>query len=333
MLMPRRRPFRFGDSWKVTMLATSGGRSVVVLGMHRSGTSVMTRVINLLGLSLCREEDLYAGPDNPTGHWESRSLIAFNNRLIQLAGGTPLAPAEMTGGWEASEDVAALYDEAYRVFTRVHPATPWVWKDPRTCLTLPFWRRVLPERPVAVFMHREPVQLARSLERRNGFGKAHGIAQWERYCRCALLGARGMPLVTVGFGELMADPGGVVSRVAEDLASVGVPVARDTGEAARFVAAKWALHRHLPLALADDPDATGAQRTLLRAIAGLPAVTASFNPPDLGRESASTTELLSVIRRRGISPPGLRTVAGQLWPAVRRAAGSRLPHRAQPSRA
>ncbi len=309
-------------------LVTSPSRSVVVLGMHRSGTSVVTRVISLLGLSLCREKDLYAAPDNPTGHWESTSLVAFNDRLLSLFGGIPAAPAAMGDGWESHESAVALYDEAYRVFRRAHGAAVWVWKDPRTCLTLPFWRRVLSESPAAVFVHREPLEVALSLQRRDGFGKAHCIAQWERYSRSALRGAAGMPLVTVRFAELVADPVSAVAQLRADLTALGVPVLSDSGPAAQFVAAERAVNRHLRLSLAADPDATGAQRVLLAALDSLPRACAPFGAPDLGTESASTTELLSAIRQRGISPPGLRVVAREIWPAVRRSASSRLAHKA-----
>jgi hypothetical protein len=311
--------------------ATSPGRSVVVLGMHRSGTSVVTRVINLLGPALCREQDLYMAPDNPTGHWESVSLVGFNERLLSTFGGIPAAPADTGPGWEKLPGAVALYQEGLRTFKRAYPAAVWVWKDPRTCLTLPFWRRVLPGPMAAVFVHREPLQVARSMQRRDGFGKAHCVAQWERYSRSALRDAAGMPLVTVSFSELMADPPAVVTRLAGDLAGLGVPVRGDGRAAARFVAAGVAVHRHLRDSLAGDPDVTRGQRSLLAAIGSLPRATACFTPPDLGDESAWTTELLTVIRNRGIRPPGLRVVAGEIWPAVRRSAASRLPRRAQPS--
>lgn len=291
---------------------------------------MVTRMINLLGPALCREEDLYAGPDNPTGHWESSSLVRFNKRLLSLLGGTAYAPAATRDGWESQASTIALYGDARRTFERAHPDPLWVWKDPRTCLTLPFWRRVLREDLAVVFIHREPLQVARSLQRRDGFGKAHCIAQWERYTRSALHGARGLPMVTLPFAELVTDPGPAVTRLAADLAALGVPAAGDVGRAAAVAVAERAVNTSMPVSLATDPDATGAQRRLLAAIDALPRACSAFVPPDLGGESASTTELLSAIRLRGIHPPSLRVVAGDAWPAVRRAAGKRLPHWSAP---
>lgn len=273
----------------------STDRPIVVLGMHRSGTSVVTRVINLLGLPLCRADDIYTAPDNPTGHWESTSLVAFNDRLLELCGGTSPAPPAMTDGWECEPAAAVLRDEAGLVFRRAHPTIAWVWKDPRTCLTLPFWRSVWPQQPVAVFVHREPLEVWRSLRRRDGYGKAHCVALWERYARSGLRGADGMPMVKVRYDELTADPIAAVSELSDQLVRLGVSAPGDVGEAARFVAARPATREQAGVRLADDADATAAQRSLLATISALPRTSDSFVAPELGAESASTAELLALM--------------------------------------
>jgi hypothetical protein len=71
---------------------------VLVVGMHRSGTSATTRVLNLFGLSLCEEKDLWLSlPGNETGYWESSSLSRFNERLLTAAGGRLVVSAIETG--------------------------------------------------------------------------------------------------------------------------------------------------------------------------------------------------------------------------------------------
>lgn len=295
--------------------------------MHRGGTSVIARVINLLGLPLCREEDLYASPGKPTGHWESTSLAEFNDRLLAMLGGSATAPAVPPACWARHPRAVALYDEACRVFFLTHPTGAWVWKDPRTCLTLPFWREALPEGPVAVLIHREPLEVVRSLQRREGLGKAHCIALWERYFRFAVSGAAGMPLAVVRFADLVADPVATVARLRADLAGLGVPVRASTAQAAGFVEADRALHRTAGPGLGADRDATDAQRFLVAVIEALPPASDSFAAPELGAESASTTELLAALRGSGTAQPGLRAVTRGIWPAVRRSAGHRLARR------
>ncbi len=292
-----------------------------MLGMHRSGTSVITRVVNLLGLRVCREDDLYTAPDNPDGHWESISLVAFNDRLLHLSGGTLSAPPTLPPRWECQPRVMALHREAQRVFQHAHPWSSWVWKDPRTCLTLPFWRRVLPGDPVALFMYREPLEAARSLQQRDGFGKAHGLALWERYARSALQAAAGLPLVVVRFRELTADPVAAVTTLRGQLAALGAEVTGDVAAAAGAVRPGRTASRRPELALAADPDATGAQRALLAAIGALPPAADRFVPPELGAESATTTELLTALRARrpaGPARPAWRAAARGLLGARRR---------------
>lgn len=78
--------------------AAALGRPVVVLGMHRSGTSAVTRVVNLLGLPLCRRDDLYLAADNPAGHWESTSVVGVNDALLAEMGGPCWAPPVLLSG-------------------------------------------------------------------------------------------------------------------------------------------------------------------------------------------------------------------------------------------
>lgn len=56
---------------------------VLVLGMHRSGTSALTRCINLLGVPLGVADDLMpTGEANPRGYWESASLTRVSGELV-----------------------------------------------------------------------------------------------------------------------------------------------------------------------------------------------------------------------------------------------------------
>src|SRR5919199_1007539 len=104
---------------------------VFVLGMHRSGTSVATRLINLLGLPAPTEEDLLP-PDrgNPRGYWESSSLVACNDRLLEALGSEMTCPEAFSPGWERDPRLHAFYPEAAKLFGHVFPAPPWVFKDP-----------------------------------------------------------------------------------------------------------------------------------------------------------------------------------------------------------
>src|ERR1700686_4834744 len=66
----------------------SAPHGVVVLGMHRSGTSAATRLVNVLGPATCAPAEMVRGPWNPSGHFESRSLMHLNNALLTQMGRT-----------------------------------------------------------------------------------------------------------------------------------------------------------------------------------------------------------------------------------------------------
>jgi hypothetical protein len=296
------------------------GRPVVVLGMHRSGTSVVARIINLLGLPLCRDDDLHSGPDNPTGHWESESLIKFNDRLLKMFGGSWVFPAVMSRNWESAPPVAAFRGEAVRVFRDAYPNGEWVWKDPRACLTLPFWRTVWQDAPVVVFVSREPLEICLSLQKRDGLGKAHCIALWERYARSALFGADGLSMITISYDQLMKDPLGTVANLRDDLVGLGVMAHGNVDAASRAVSREFGSSREYCYRLQADPDSTETQRLLIKFIESLPRTSPEFIATDLGSESSSTTELLCAVR---CYPPGLPMVAREVRRAFRRSAAAR----------
>jgi hypothetical protein len=326
---PRGLTGSFSRSGTSVAINQSSSRSVVILGMHRSGTSVITRVVNLLGLPLCDRDEFVTGPGNPTGHWESASLVEFNERLLRALGGRFDAPPDVVDGWEKGQRVASLYSEAAAVFSRAYATKTWVWKDPRTCLTLPFWRLVWSDAPVAVFVYREPLEVFLSLGKRDGIGKAHCIALWERYTRSALQSAIGLPLVTVRFDELLADPDRTVAQLHRQLIALGVSAPGDGHAAAQFVSCEQGASRHMNLHLVEDRDVTGAQRSLLAIIDSLPRMSSSFAVTDLGEESSYTTELLSAIR---FYDPSLLGALGKVWPAFHGAVLNRLPKKSHKRR-
>src|SRR5437899_1224414 len=113
---------------------------ICVLGMHRSGTSVLARVINLLGVHLGPAERLMkASPWNPRGFWEHEGIVNINDEVLSRIGGTWDCPPVFTAGWHESRDLDDLRDRAWRLIAEDFAGAPlWGWKDPRACLTLPF---------------------------------------------------------------------------------------------------------------------------------------------------------------------------------------------------
>ena len=207
---------------------TSG---VVVLGMHRSGTSAVTRAVNLLGVPLGRSDDIYSAEDNPSGHWESRTLCALNDVILHTFGGFDMAMPPMPGSWLRSVRAEHLRGVMRAAFDDVYRGERWLWKDPRICLTLPLWREVLDDFCV-VYVVRDAGPVIRSLHRRGGFPRFYCYALWEDYNRRAVAASAGLPLVKVDFDAVLQDPLGQVEQLAEGLSSLGVELNGDTEAAA-----------------------------------------------------------------------------------------------------
>jgi hypothetical protein len=247
---------------------TSG---VMVVGMHRSGTSAVTRVINLLGVPLGREDDIYTAEDNPSGHWESNTLCDLNDMILHVFGAFDMGMPPMPHAWLRSRRAEYLRGVMRAAFDDVYRGERWLWKDPRICLTLPLWRQVLDDFCV-VLVVREAGPVTRSLHHREGFPLVYCYALWDEYSRRAVAASSGLPVVTVDFDAMLNDPLAQVKLLSEGLSRVGVQL---NGE---IDAAAGSVHRPAH----PDPQAgSGRGRRLAVALKSGPGVHQVFQPPPL----------------------------------------------------
>lgn len=146
---------------------------VYIVGMHRSGTSVLTAVTaHLLGRPLAPNPV----PSNPEGQWENLAMRASLELLLTDQGATWEQPAPLG----SADRIRSVTDRfARRSFGRSLPE-PFIWKDPRLCLTIDYWLSLPQERPRIIVTHRHPLAVAESLQRRNGMDVERGLALWER---------------------------------------------------------------------------------------------------------------------------------------------------------
>ncbi|MEX2120861.1 MAG: hypothetical protein WD847_14820 [Pirellulales bacterium] len=147
---------------------------VVILGMHRSGTSCLTRALNRCGMHL--GDDLLTAPSlsNAQGKWEAREVVEINDRLLAAAGGAwDKVPHRLVPNEEL---LGRMRDFVARLST-----SPVVgWKDPRTVLTYPLWKPLLGDhRVVACWRH--PESVAESLALREGWPLEKGLDLWRTY--------------------------------------------------------------------------------------------------------------------------------------------------------
>lgn len=222
--------------------------AIVVLGMHRSGTSALARVLNLCGAFLPTRIIPPKLGANPKGFWEPEAVVDLNVRLMrQLRGEWDRVDAMLP--WDA--EVAAEFERDARALlaSEYGDAQPILIKDPRIGVLVPLWNDALlgaGYRPVYVVTVRNPVEVAQSLLARDDMSLGDGLALWLAYSRkIAEFTQSQRDVVHVRYVDLVDDWRAVVHRVAEQL-DVPLDPAPRAGEVDRF------LERSLRRQAADD---------------------------------------------------------------------------------
>ena len=185
------------------MTTSDEDNAVVVLGVHRSGTSFLVRALNLAGLWLGEPAQLAsiegrAKSGNPKGNYEHREAVAINEIILRRSRGAWFnPPPQILGDADDGERIRGFC--ARLQATRPPEYARWGWKDPRAVLTLDVWRATLPCRLFAVAAFRHPTAVARSLLTRNRLPLEAGYALWCHYNRQMLRHLETLPHLLVRF--------------------------------------------------------------------------------------------------------------------------------------
>ena len=230
-------------------MSAAGRQAVLVLGMHRSGTSALTRLLNLCGAVL-PEGLVEASPEvNATGFWESRELLALHDEILAAAGGSWHDLRELEAGWFESGAAEGFRARLRALLAREYGNAPLLLvKDPRLCRLLPLWRAVLAEMgitPLVVLPVRNPLEVADSLRERDGFGEGKALLLWLRHVLAAERDSRGMRRGFVTYEQILADAPGTVERLGREL-GVDWPRAPESAaaEMAAFLSPALRHHEH-----------------------------------------------------------------------------------------
>lgn len=196
---------------------------LIILGMHRSGTSVLARLINLMGVYFGPEGiSTGANQENPKGFWERRDVRALNDLVLQGSG----CDWNRLSTFDLDAVPLPILQEfntrASRLILEMDAHRPWMLKEPRLCLLLPLWRRWM-EMPIGIHVYRNPIEVASSLQKRNDIPMEAGLALWERYVSSALQASSGMPRLVVSHRQLMQEPAAAIATLLRELEALGVP--------------------------------------------------------------------------------------------------------------
>lgn len=214
--------------------------AIVVLGMHRTGTSAMAGVLHLLGAAAPKHLQAPRA-SNAKGNWESRAIMRLNDRILQVAGShwkdwSPFdadrLPTESWRGFETeiAETIAGEFADARMILL----------KDPRMCRLMAPWLGALERAGIApriVMPVRNPLDAALSLRDRNGMAVEEGMLLWLRYMLEAERKTRGLRRCFVPLGALLEDWRAAVDGLSRALqVAWPVPLAAASAEIDRFLA-------------------------------------------------------------------------------------------------
>lgn len=207
-------------------------RALVVVGMHRSGTSAMTRTLSLLGASLPKKLMGPAENNNETGFWEPQRVADFNDEILEALDSEwddvfAFRPRQYLSNFDNFYlgRAVELLDEEFNGSELI------VLKDPRISVLSSFWDRVLRKAGYSahyVIMVRNPLEVAESLRARDEFPREKSLLLWSSYMVAVDRDTRALPRTFISYDQLMSNWRAVRKRIEDE---ARFPFPRDTAAA------------------------------------------------------------------------------------------------------
>jgi hypothetical protein len=206
-------------------MPAAAGTGLLVLGMHRSGTSATAGALQRLGVRL-GDRLVPAAADNPGGYFEHADAVAANEQLLDALDRSWDDVRALPAGWMKTV-AAAEARERIRVDALAGLAGPGAWalKDPRLCRLLPLWRATLDAagmRAACLLVLRHPDEVAASLRARDGLPDTIAHVLWLRYMLEAATASAGAPRVVLSYARLLEHP---AAALREAVAQLGIELA------------------------------------------------------------------------------------------------------------
>ena len=197
----------------------------IVLGMHRSGTSMLS------GLLVTSCEYKVGGPligasfDNEKGFYERIDIVLQNDEFMNKQSvwwSSNVNNYDYEKALKHKESKAITFDHGKTGLAWLNnpSSAPWLQKDPRMCITLKTWLELMDNSPAIVFTYRHPLEVAMSLKKRERhFSLDHGLRLWIVYNMRAIQNSKGLCMVTSSNEAVLKDPLSEVQRISDELTS------------------------------------------------------------------------------------------------------------------
>lgn len=185
-------------------------KSLIVIGMHRSGTSALSGELANFGVFMGKSLLKPQAGVNDKGFWENAKLVELNDTLfdtIVSSWDDPVSPIRLANTPELDES-HLLFMENF-ISKEYQNCDLWGMKDPRVSILLPFWNKVfdrLSIKPNYILMIRHPLEVAGSLCKRDGFSQNKGLMLWLNYNFSSYFHSNNYSRVIVDFEQLLSNP-------------------------------------------------------------------------------------------------------------------------------
>jgi hypothetical protein len=195
-------------------------KALLVVGMSRSGTSLLTHVLHTLGAALPRDL-MGAGYGNPLGHFEPLGLTALNDEILRSLGRSWNDPRPIPASWFRSRAAYEFLEQVIALLRQSYGDAPLVViKDPRLCRLLPLYLDaldVLDIEPLVILQVRPVAEVVQSLVDRDAMQPGLAEFLWLRSLVEAEWQSRNCPRVWVSMADMLADWPDVLCRIADGL--------------------------------------------------------------------------------------------------------------------
>lgn len=186
--------------------------------MHRCGTSMVAGILAKCGYDFGSASELLpANQSNSLGYFENEKIAyRVNDAIFSHFGGSWHNPPELPPGWQSKPELEHLRSRAKAVVDSYGGHQNWAWKDPRASLLVPFWEQLVPDMTYIICV-RNPIDVARSLQQRDGLSMQEATGLWHQYVSSALAQTSDSRRIIVFYEDFFEAPRAALTKLLEFL--------------------------------------------------------------------------------------------------------------------
>jgi len=199
----------------------NGKRLVVVLGVHRSGTSAITSGLKVIGADFGSNLQSAMPGVNEKGFFEDNDIVSINEEILRVLSHewhtlSPVTPDQLSSGIISNIKTKAVE----LMHEKTHSISTLAIKDPRMARLLPFWKDVFKEIAIDVsyvIVIRNPLSVAKSLYKRDHFEKEKSYYLWLEHILPSIMETNGQHRVVVDYDKILEQPKNELVRISKAL--------------------------------------------------------------------------------------------------------------------